>query len=161
MVFGLLILFAGISAGTAACLQHPKFGKLPEGGRLFSGDTGYGPHFAAIAQKFSGFDLLALDMGQYDARWPYIHMTPDEAAQAAEALNAKALLPAHVGKFSIARHPWDEPFERIEAASEGKRYRLLTPMIGEPIHLANARQRFARWWRDGVQIAATPASGKQ
>ena len=65
MVFGLLILVAGISAGTAACLQHPKFGKLPEGGRLFSGDTGYGPHFAAIAQKFSGFDLVALDMGQY------------------------------------------------------------------------------------------------
>lgn len=100
-------------------------------------------------------------MGQYDARWPYIHMTPEEAAQAAEALDAKALLPAHVGKFSIARHAWDEPFERIAAASEGKRYRLPTPMIGEPIHLADARQRFGRWWRSDVQIAATSAPRKQ
>lgn len=116
---------------------------------LFSGDSGYGPHFAEIARKFSGFDLVALNMGQYDARWPYIHMTPEEAAQAAEALNAKALLPAHVGKFSIARHAWDEPFERIAAASEGKRYRLLTPMNGEPIYLANEQQRFVRWWQKG------------
>lgn len=114
---------------------------------LFSGDTGSGPHIRAISQKFSGFDLVAMDMGQYDARWPSIHMTPEEAAQAAEALNAKALLPAHVGKFSIARHRWDEPFERIATASEGKRYRLLTPMIGEPIHLADEQERFARWWQ--------------
>jgi L-ascorbate metabolism protein UlaG (beta-lactamase superfamily) len=90
---------------------------------LFSGDTGYGPHFAAIARQFSGFDLVALDMGQYDARWPYIHMTPEEAAKAAEELGAKALLLAHVGKFSIARHAWEEPFERIAAASDGKGYR--------------------------------------
>lgn len=114
---------------------------------LFSGDTGPGPHFEQIAQKFAGFDLVALDMGQYDARWPYIHMTPEEAAQAAEILGAKALLPAHVGKFSIARHAWDEPFERIAAASSGKPYKLLTPMIGEPVHLADEAQRFVRWWQ--------------
>lgn len=128
---------------------------------LFSGDTGYGPHFAAIAQKFSGFDLVALDMGQYDARWPYIHMTPEEAAKTAEDLGAMALLPAHVGRFSIARHAWDEPFERIAAASKGKGYRLLTPMIGEPIQLADAQQRFAHWWRNDVPIAATRSNGTQ
>lgn len=72
---------------------------------LFSGDTGYGPHFDTIARKFSGFDLVALDMGQYDARWPHIHMTPEQAVKAAQDLGAKALLPAHVGRFSICHRP--------------------------------------------------------
>ena len=112
---------------------------------LFSGDTGYGPHFKELGQRFGGFDLAALDMGQYDPRWPHIHMTPEEAAQAAEDLQAKALLPAHVGRFNIARHTWTEPFERISAASEGKRYRLLTPQIGEPLAVSDTEQRFARW----------------
>ena len=42
---------------------------------LLGGDSGYGPHFKAIGERFGGFDLVALDTGQYDPRWPYIHMT--------------------------------------------------------------------------------------
>jgi L-ascorbate metabolism protein UlaG (beta-lactamase superfamily) len=71
---------------------------------FFSGVSGYGQHIAKIAEKFQGFDLVALDMGQYDERWHYIHMTPEEAATAAEELHARVLLPAHVGKFTIANH---------------------------------------------------------
>jgi L-ascorbate metabolism protein UlaG (beta-lactamase superfamily) len=120
---------------------------------LFSGDTGYGPHLNEIARRFGGFDLVALDMGQYDARWPLIHMTPEEAAQAAVELQAKSLLPGHVGRFSIARHSWDEPFERIGTASDGKPYRLLTPRIGEPVMLDDDGQRFSPWWRDATRVA--------
>ena len=29
---------------------------------LFSGDTGYGPHFKEIAHRFGSFDLVALDI---------------------------------------------------------------------------------------------------
>lgn len=125
---------------------------LESGGRrvLFSGDTGYGPHFKELAQRFGGFDLVALDMGQYDPRWPYIHMNPEEAAQAAEELHAKALLPAHVGKFNLARHAWNEPFKRISAASKNKSYRLVTPMIGEPLQLDEQTQHFSQWW-DGTR----------
>lgn len=122
---------------------------------LFSGDTGYGPHFKELAQRFGGFDLAALDMGQYDPRWPYIHMTPEEAAQAAVDLEAKVLLPAHVGRFNIARHAWTEPFERVDAASEGKRYRLATPTIGEPLKVGDNAQHFARWWQSPKRIAST------
>ncbi len=124
---------------------------------LFSGDTGYGPHFKELAQHFGGFDLAALDMGQYDPRWPYIHMTPEEAAQAAVDLQTKALLPAHVGRLSIARHAWTEPFESISAASEGKSYRLLTPQIGEPLLVGGAEQRFSRWWQDVGRMASSDA----
>lgn len=126
---------------------------------LFSGDTGYGPHFKELAQRFGGFDLAALDMGQYDPRWPYIHMTPEEAAQAAVDLQTKALLPAHVGRFNIARHAWTEPFERISAASEGKPFELATPMIGEPLKVGDAGQRFARWWQNATRMAFYESRG--
>lgn len=117
--------------------------------RIFlSGDSGYGPHFADIGLRFGGVDLAILDTGQYDERWPYIHMTPEEAARAAEDLQANALLPGHVGKFALASHSWDEPYRRITAASEGRSYRLLTPIIGSPVMLDDLQQRFSRWWED-------------
>lgn len=113
---------------------------------LFSGDSGYGPHFAEIGARFGGFDLAALDSGQYDPRWAYIHMNPEQAAQAAVDLKAAALLPAHVGRFTLAKHAWDEPFQRISRASADKSYQLLTPRIGEPIRLADDTPAFSRWW---------------
>lgn len=114
---------------------------------FFSGDSGYGPHFAEIGRKFSGFDLVFLDCGQYDERWVYIHMNPDEAVRAAEDLQAQALLPAHVGKFTIARHPWDEPFIRIAEAGKREKIRLVTPQIGEQIFLDNIQTELSQWWK--------------
>lgn len=134
---------------------------LEHGGRrlLFSGDTGFGAHFTAIAKHLpGGFDLVALDMGQYDARWPLIHMTPEQAADAAEVLGAKALLPAHVGRFSIARHAWDEPFERIVAASTGRPLALATPIIGEPLRLDDSQRIRGPWWRGVERGAVVQAS---
>ncbi|HEX2545503.1 MAG TPA: MBL fold metallo-hydrolase, partial [Ramlibacter sp.] len=113
---------------------------------FFGGDSGFGPHLAEIASRFDGFDLAVLDAGQYNARWANIHMNPEEAAQAAEILGAKALLPAHVGRFALARHAWDEPFDRVLAASRGRTYRLLTPRIGEPVRLGS-KQQFDAWWK--------------
>lgn len=102
------------------------------GRRIFySGDSGYGPHFSKIGAAFHGFDLVMLDCGQYDPRWAFIHMTPEEAARAAHDLGAQALMPAHVGRFAIANHAWDEPFLRLTEASRGKSYRLMTHRIGE------------------------------
>ncbi|RJG01297.1 MBL fold metallo-hydrolase [Noviherbaspirillum sedimenti] len=113
---------------------------------FFSGDSGYGPHFREIGQRYKGFDLAVLDTGQYDRRWANIHMNPEEAARAADELQAKTLLPAHVGRFTLAKHSWDEPFKRISAASEGKRPKLLTPKIGEPLYLDGHTQQFSKWW---------------
>lgn len=117
---------------------------------FFSGDGGYGPHFKNIGETLNGFDLVIMENGQYDKRWPYIHMMPEEVAQAAEELKAKALLPGHSGKFALANHSWDEPLKRITDASQNKNYKLLTPMIGEPVELENQQQIFSRWW-EGVK----------
>ena len=121
--------------------------ETPQRRLFFSGDSGYGPHLRDIGERFNGFDLVALDMGQYDKRWANIHMFPQQAAQAAEDLRAKVLLPAHVGRFSIAAHAWDEPLKQIDQASQGRSYRLLTPNPGAMVVLDQETQRFPRWWK--------------
>ncbi len=114
---------------------------------FFSGDSGYGPHFSEIGKRFGKIDLALIDMGQYNDRWKYIHMQPEESARAASDVHARRLMPTHVGKFSISRHPWDEPFERIANASAGKEWALLTPRIGEPVLFEDERL-YSEWWRD-------------
>ena len=120
----------------------------PEHRLFFSGDSGYGPHFADIGRRYGAPDLALLDCGQYNERWKYIHMTPEEAVRAAQDMGAKALLPAHIGKFSLAYHSWDDPFRRVTSAAEGKPFQLVTPVIGEVISLAEPLPSFPRWWED-------------
>ena len=67
--------------------------ETPDRKIFYSGDSGYGPHFTEIGDAFHGFDLVLLDCGQYDARWAYIHMTPEGADQAALDLGARACCP--------------------------------------------------------------------
>ena len=71
-----------------------------------------------------------MENGQYDQDWKYIHMMPDETAQAADDLRARAVLPGHAGRFVLAKHSWDELYQRLAAASEGRARRLLTPSAG-------------------------------
>tara|TARA_B100000959_G_scaffold251308_1_gene280469 strand:- start:14430 stop:15530 length:1101 start_codon:yes stop_codon:yes gene_type:complete len=115
---------------------------------LFSGDSGYGPHFAAMRERFGRFDFATLDTGQYDTRWAYIHMNPEEAARAAAELGTRILLPSHVGKFTLAKHAWDEPFTWLAEASTGQPFQLVTPQIGEPVNLSDASHLpTERWWQ--------------
>lgn len=113
---------------------------------FYSGDSGYGPHFARIGEKFGGVDLAIMENGQYDRNWPLIHMAPEEAARGAADLRARALLPVHAGRFAIANHAWDEPFRRILEASRGRSFTLLTPMIGEVARLGDSEPAFSAWW---------------
>ncbi|HIF7700909.1 TPA: MBL fold metallo-hydrolase, partial [Klebsiella pneumoniae] len=113
----------------------------------YSGDSGYGPHFKAIGDEFGPVDLAIMENGQYDQDWKYIHMMPDETAQAADDLRARAVLPGHAGRFVLAKHSWDEPYQRLAAASEGRAWRLLTPVQGEPVWVADKTQSFNAWWR--------------
>ncbi|MEO3989606.1 MBL fold metallo-hydrolase [Pseudocitrobacter cyperus] len=112
----------------------------------YSGDSGYGPHFKAIGQQFGSVDLAILENGQYDQDWRYIHMHPEETAQAAVDLHAQAVLPGHSGRFVLAKHTWDDPYKRLQEASKDKAYRLLTPVLGEPVRLADRLQQFRTWW---------------
>lgn len=113
---------------------------------FYSGDSGYGSHFKAIGERFGGFDLVMVDSGQYNEAWQYVHMNPEQAAQAAADLQARAALPSHTGRFNISYHTWDDPFRRFVAAGSDKPYRLVTPKIGEVVDLGNPAKPFAPWW---------------
>ena len=127
--------YSGRSLARNASLWAGFVLETPHRRLFYSGDSGYGPHFAELGRRFGPFDCVLLDCGQYDRRWPFIHMTPEETARAAHALRARSLLPAHAGKFSLAYHCWDDPYRRISAASRGRRWRLLMPRIGEALAL--------------------------
>lgn len=118
----------------------------PEHKIYYSGDSGYGTHFADIGKRFGAFDLAILENGQYDKRWANIHMMPEEVARAADDLHARALLPVHAGRFSISLHSWDDPYKRLSIASQNKSYKLLTPMIGETVMTGDLQQTFFAWW---------------
>ncbi len=122
--------------------------ETPERSVFFSGDGGYGAHFADMGRRFGRVDIALLDSGQYNESWKYIHMTPEEAVQAAADLGARYVLPAHTGRFALAYHPWDEPFRRAEKAAAQSPVQLLTPLIGETVTLTRPLPVFPRWWED-------------
>lgn len=127
--------------------------ETPQRRIFYSGDSGYGPHFAELGERFGSFDLALLECGQYDKRWSLIHMMPEETAKAADDLRTKILLPAHAGKFSIAYHAWDEPYKRLAAASQNKSWQLVAPVIGEPFLFDAAeadkdRGAAVEWWEE-------------
>ena len=114
------------------------------------GDSGYDRHFRDIGDKHGPFDLAILDNGQYNLMWQAIHMLPDEVLKAARDLRTKKLMPVHSGKFAMAKHPWDEPLQRITELNRQSEMPvpLVTPIIGEPVWLRNESQDFREWWKE-------------
>lgn len=109
------------------------------------GDSGYDSHFKEIGNKYGPFELAILEAGQYNTMWPLIHMMPEETVEAAIDLNAKALLPVHWGKFTLAMHPWNDPVTRVLAKAKEVNMKVVTPKIGQPLLLDNSFQP-ENWW---------------
>lgn len=112
----------------------------------FSGDSGYGPHFKEIGDKYGPFDLALMECGQYDTRWHEIHMLPEETAQAALDVQAKVMMPIHWGAFKLALHSWTDPVERVSLAAERANIAITTPQIGESIILNENTFPANKWW---------------
>jgi N-acyl-phosphatidylethanolamine-hydrolysing phospholipase D len=83
----------------------------------FGGDTGYYHHFKETGDRLGPFDLAALPIGSYTPRElaKPVHISPEEALQAALDLRATRLLGVHWGTFALAREPYDEPPTRLRA----------------------------------------------
>lgn len=72
----------------------------------FAGDTGWGDHFAAIAQQYKP-QIAILPIGGYE---PYFilqnyHLNPTDAVRAAKVLGVDQVFPAHFGTFRVALEP--------------------------------------------------------
>ena len=114
---------------------------------FFSGDTGYFKGFKEIGAKYGPFDVAMLETGAYDKQWPDVHMQPEETMQAFLDLGAAWLLPVHNGTFDLGLHPWQEPFDRIDALATARGVALTTPEMGEALDLGKPHAG-KRWWRD-------------
>ncbi|MES2514340.1 MAG: MBL fold metallo-hydrolase [Bacteroidota bacterium] len=109
------------------------------------GDSGYDTHFKTIGEKYGPFDIALLECGQYNTDWPFIHMMPEQTAQACVDLKAKVLFPIHWAKFSLAFHAWDEPVKRVIKKAEELNVVVTTPKMGEPIILGKSLPN-SHWW---------------
>lgn len=90
----------------------------PEHRVYHAGDTGYGPHFAEIAQRYPDIDVAMVPIGAYDPRWfmKPVHMDPEEAVRAVADLGAKYAATMHWGTFVLTREPVTEPLTRVRKA---------------------------------------------
>lgn len=92
----------------------------------FAGDSGFGPHFAAIGRAH-GPRVAILPIGAYAPRFPLAryHLSPEEAVEAARQLGVEILVPAHFGTFTLS---------------------LDRPSAALPRFAAEAHRRGSRWW---------------
>ena len=105
----------------------------------FTGDGGYGRHFADIGKKYGPFDIIFPDSGQYNRAWNRVHMFPEQAVRSALDSRSALACPSHIGKFTLAWHAWNEPANRFSKAAKAERIKYILPIIGE------------KWRIDGTQ----------
>ncbi len=111
-----------------------------------SGDTGYGPHFRQIGQRYGPFDITLMEGGQYNERWPDSHMFPEESVQAHIDAMGDVMLLTHWGAFSLSLHGWSEPIERAWAEARDQQVSLIAPRIGETVNLKDLDLTVTPWW---------------
>jgi L-ascorbate metabolism protein UlaG (beta-lactamase superfamily) len=78
---------------------------------FFAGDTGHGPHFREIRERFGPPDIALLPIGAYEPRWfmgPQ-HMSPDDAVRAHLDLDAHVSIGTHFGCFQLTDEGIDDP----------------------------------------------------
>ncbi len=77
----------------------------------FAGDTGNGPHFAAIRKRLGAPTVALLPIGAYEPRWfmhPQ-HINPAEAVEAHRVLGAERSVGIHFGTFDQTDEGMDQP----------------------------------------------------
>lgn len=114
---------------------------------FFSGDGGYGSHFAEVGQKYGPFAITLMECGQYDKRWSQIHMMPEETIQAHIDVKGDIMIPIHWAAFSLALHAWTDPIERATKAAREVNVAIATPKIGEAVYLGAKGYPDSVWWR--------------
>ena len=114
----------------------------------YGADSGWWEGFAEIGAMYGPFDLTMLEIGAYDDLWQQIHLGPDNAARAFQAMGASGLLmPIHWGLFNLALHAWRQPIERITEAADSQGFGLWSPEPGKPTEVVRATELRSNWWK--------------
>lgn len=114
---------------------------------LFPGDSGLGPEFKLIQQRFGAMRFAALPIGAYAPRWFMRdnHMDPDDAVQAHLQLQSQCSMAIHFGTFKLsdegqfapvmalqhALHDHRVPAEQFRAPKPGEHWQV-GPLASAP-----------------------------
>lgn len=106
--------------------------ETPHGAIYFAGDTGWGPHFRAISERFGAMRLALLPIGAFRPEWfmSAVHISPRNAVRAARDLEAEVSIPMHYTTFNLGDDGQDEPAEVLRrelVGAPGVRFEILTP----------------------------------
>ncbi|GAC1395058.1 MAG: MBL fold metallo-hydrolase [Thermoanaerobaculia bacterium] len=84
----------------------------------FAGDTGWGDHFARIAQRFPSIRLACLPIGAYLPRWfmKPVHIDPSQAVEAHKVLRASTSVAMHFGTFHLGDDGETQPVDDLRRA---------------------------------------------
>ncbi len=85
---------------------------------FFAGDTGYGPHFKEIQERFGAMDLAMLPIGSYEPRWfmQHVHFNPEDAVKAHLDLKSRQSYGIHFQTFQMSDEPYEQPAIDLEVA---------------------------------------------
>jgi L-ascorbate metabolism protein UlaG (beta-lactamase superfamily) len=106
---------------------EPPAEHAASGAIFFGADTGFGPHFQQIADKFSNLRAAILPIGAFRPEWfmGEVHCSPTEAVEAHRILGARTSIACHFGTFPLA----DDG--ELEAKEELMRALAAHPIEGE------------------------------
>jgi L-ascorbate metabolism protein UlaG (beta-lactamase superfamily) len=113
---------------------------------FYTGDSGYFGGYAGIGAEHGPFDAALVQIGAYDARWPDIHMTPEEAVAAHVDVRGGLLVPVHWATFVLAFHPWSEPVDRIWQEAKARDVSLAVPRPGQRVDV-DEPPAVDGWWQ--------------
>lgn len=106
---------------------------------VFAGDTGWGPHFRQIRERWGRARLALLPIGGFHPRrWMSpIHLSPQEAVRAHHALGAGVSIAVHWGCFRITDEAREQPVLELAETVEGDpahpRFWVLQPGEGRAV----------------------------
>jgi L-ascorbate metabolism protein UlaG (beta-lactamase superfamily) len=85
---------------------------------FISGDTGYGPHFKEIQNRFGNMDMSIFPIGSYEPRWFMRdqHMNPREAVLAHLDVNSQLSVGSHFGTFQLTDEAYNQPEKDLKSA---------------------------------------------
>lgn len=104
--------------------------ETPRGSIYFAGDTGWGPHFGMIRERFGPMRLAFLPIGAYRPEWFMcsVHISPKDAVRAARELQAEVSIPMHWFTFHLGDDGQDEPAEVLRRElTPDVRFEILEP----------------------------------
>ncbi|MFT3823099.1 MAG: MBL fold metallo-hydrolase [Chitinophagaceae bacterium] len=113
----------------------------------FGADSGWFDGFEEIGKAYGPFDLTMIEIGASDPLWADIHLGPDLAFKAHQALKGKQMMPIHWGTFNLALHDWRQPIERLLQLATPQQVPLLVPTPGEPVEVTGVDYN-TKWWID-------------